>query len=238
MSTFTGFSGDQRRVVQEAHDLAKLVLQKFLDALITDEGMKRFMKKVPTYFGAQATRKVKKSPIRMILGKSEKSTTTVDEDSVSDWVSILLKIANSMLLEIDQNNYQVSYGGASEDNAEMGHLPSNRAGMSKLAPTLHVLEHIRNYVANDVPQGEEQPEMRIFDTFFTRPRNGLRIQSRVRIYLHELSHHAAGTRDVKRPDYPDDKCYEFEGVLACAMVGPHKAVFNAESVSMFLMEFA
>jgi hypothetical protein len=235
MPQFIGFSATQLQQVQDAHAEARRILKKFQDDLFTDPGMKRFGELFPVYFGGGATQKVKRPLIKVLLGKRQATTATIDDDAVSEWVSLLLRITSSMLLEVDQNNFRVSYGGgAKADNADMTHDKAGRDGLSKLSPGQHVIEFIRNYVANDVPTGADFPEM----TFFTHPFGGRRIQSQVQIYLHELSHHAGGTRDVKYPGDSSQKCYEFDGVLAAAAIGPNKAIFNAENVAMFLMEFS
>lgn len=59
-------------------------------------------------------------------------------------------------------------------------------------------------------------------------------QSQVETFLHELSHHAAGTID----DTMGGECYDLVGVNRLKGVGPVRAVRNAENVGFFLMEYA
>lgn len=58
-------------------------------------------------------------------------------------------------------------------------------------------------------------------------------QCQVETFLHELSHHAAGTID----DKARGECYERQGVLRLRAAGPARAVRNAENVAFFAMEY-
>jgi hypothetical protein len=73
--------------------------------------------------------------------------------------------------------------------------------------------------------------MRLGPNFFTMPERDMFGQSRIETFLHELSHHAAGTID----DSNGGECYGLEGVNRLKGLGPKRAVRNAENVGFFLV---
>ena len=73
--------------------------------------------------------------------------------------------------------------------------------------------------------------MRLGPNFFIMPERDLFEQSRVETFLHELSHHAAGTID----DSKGGECYGFEGVNRLKGLGAQRAIYNAENIGFFLV---
>ncbi|MBL8436868.1 MAG: hypothetical protein JNM61_01590 [Zoogloeaceae bacterium] len=71
--------------------------------------------------------------------------------------------------------------------------------------------------------------MRLGPNFFTMPDRHLFEQSKVETFLHELSHHAAGTID----DSVGGECYGWTGVTRLKGIGPARAIWNAENVAFF-----
>ena len=71
--------------------------------------------------------------------------------------------------------------------------------------------------------------MRLGQNFFAMPDRELFEQSQVETFLHELSHHAAGTID----DSTSGNCYGWDGVSRLKGLGPDRAVRNAENVAFF-----
>jgi hypothetical protein len=71
--------------------------------------------------------------------------------------------------------------------------------------------------------------MRLGPNFFNMPFRSLFDQSQTETFLHELSHHTAGTID----DDNGGDCYEWVGVCRLKGLGPDRAVRNAENVAFF-----
>jgi hypothetical protein len=71
--------------------------------------------------------------------------------------------------------------------------------------------------------------MRLGNNFFAMPFVSLSEQSQTETFLHELSHHAAGTID----DSNGGECYTMTGVNRLKGLGPVRAVRNAENVGFF-----
>lgn len=71
--------------------------------------------------------------------------------------------------------------------------------------------------------------MRLGPNFFAMSDRELFEQSKVETFLHELSHHAAGTID----DKVGGECYGWTGVTRLKGLGPARAVWNAENVGFF-----
>ncbi len=224
MPTFQGFDVKQLEDVKRAHRSAKTILLSVIDMLVSERGMLRFETAFAAYFG---------------LGSALVT---------SEARSMAMKIINAMLIEIRNENYVVKYGGASPDeNARMTHIPADALGLVSpdmqtglnasyglsLSGTPNVIEGAQAIAAT---ASSNPLEMEIFDDFFALPFLVKRQQCQVQVYLHELSHHAGGTQDLPIPGDPGLKCYHFEGVSRAKELGPKTAVWNAESISMFVME--
>lgn len=93
-------------------------------------------------------------------------------------------------------------------------------------------------------------EIRISPSFFGLFRTSDEVPSQLTVFLHELSHWAAGTRDLKRtgkadslPDTGIQKCYGIsKGVQWAAERGKYdngvmRAVQNADSVAYFIASY-
>jgi len=74
--------------------------------------------------------------------------------------------------------------------------------------------------------------MTIGPKFFILPPKSLTQQSQAQSFMHELSHHAAGTIDDGNP------CYGQQGVDRLKGLGPLRAVRNAENVAFFIVQWA
>lgn len=75
--------------------------------------------------------------------------------------------------------------------------------------------------------------MRLGSNLWTMPFKSLTEQSQVETFIHELSHHAAGTIDDKN----GGECYGLTGVNRLKAAGPARAVRNAENVGFFCMSY-
>jgi hypothetical protein len=222
--TFQGFDTKQLADVQRAHRSAKTILLSIIDMLMSDHGMARFETAFAAFFG---------------LGSKQ---------ITSDATSMAMKIINAMLIEIKNDNYIVKYGGDSPgENADMTHIKPDALGLIptdlqtglnaqfglSLRGTPNVIEGVQAIAA---AAGASTLDMQLFDEFFKLPFLVKRQQCQVQVYLHELSHHAGGTQDLPMPGKPGESCYEFTGVMKAKELGPRTAVWNAESISMFVME--
>jgi hypothetical protein len=78
---------------------------------------------------------------------------------------------------------------------------------------------------------DEQLPLAIGSGFFALPMRHLRHQCQVGVFLHELSHHAAATKD----DDQGGPCYDWVGVQNIRSKGPAYAVRNAENVSYYCL---
>jgi hypothetical protein len=80
----------------------------------------------------------------------------------------------------------------------------------------------------------EAMPMKLGPNFFAMDRISLTEQSQIETFLHELSHHAAGTID----DKVGGECYTMTGVMRLKGLGPLRATRNAENVGFFLTRYA
>jgi hypothetical protein len=134
---------------------------------------------------------------------------------------ILNKELRNMFMRIATVSFSVEYNAAfgAHTNADM----LSFSGASPDAVTNLVDEYRSGAgVADMMP-------MRLGDRFFAMPFKSLTEQSQVETFLHELSHHAAGTLD----DTNGGECYGTVGVNRLKGLGPLRAVRNAENVGWF-----
>lgn len=155
----------------------------------------------------------------------------------------VMKTVNSMKLVIDSGVYHVKRGGDKTGiNAEAEHIPQSsisfggtparQARTARLQGTAFYEGKRVNVVEGMMDHTSKNPsaEMELFDDYFDKPYKLKDTQSQVQIYLHELSHVAAGTLDIDAP-----KCYGMPGIEYCKSNG--KSASNAENYGMFLQSY-
>jgi len=214
MPSFIGFDPGETAKLQQALGDARLCLDSALREAFDDND--RFQTRLTKYFG--------------------KDEYEFDSHAI-------MKAINSMKLVVDSGVYLVKRGGdKGNTSAEASHLKqqminfggtaARQVRTARLQGTsvyegkrVNVVEAIMDYASN---YGAAPIE--IFDQYFALPYKSLDAQSQVQVFIHELSHMAAGTVDVDPP-----ACYEWSGVQYCIANG--KAPANAENYGMFLQSY-
>lgn len=136
--------------------------------------------------------------------------------------SALEKSIMAMHMRIGGLSFDVSYDGATTANASM--LSGKHTASGGGAGHTSYIDELR--------QNGKAPAtlpMKLGAAFFNMPDRSLFEQSKVETFLHELSHHAAGTIDDKN----GGECYEWTGVTRLKGLGPSRAIWNAENVGFF-----
>ncbi len=134
----------------------------------------------------------------------------------------LKKSLTAMFMRIGGVSFEVRYGGASTDNASM--LSGSHAVSGGGSDHTSFIDGLR--------QDGSAPAMlpmTLYDNWFAMPDYSVTEQSKVETFIHELSHHAAGTID----DKTGGECYEWTGVTRLKGLGPARAIWNAENVAFF-----
>ena len=212
MPTISGFSDTEAESVRGAMLVAKLCIEAALKEAFFDDG--GFSSRIGKYFGS-----------------NEAGTHAI------------MKTINSMKLLIETDVYCVKRGGDIEDsNAKADHFTTQsivfggsdarQARTARLQGTMMYegkrVNHVES-VMTDAPKNGAF-EMELFDNFFGLPYMLQDSQSQIETFLHELSHVAAGTKDVDAPS-----CYGWGGVQYCKSI--KKGTENAESYGMFLQSY-
>ena len=212
MPAFVGFDPTEAQLIQRVILDARLCLEATLREAFDDYD--RFSTRMAKYF----------------------STSGSDSHAV-------MKAINSMKLVLDTNTYYVKRGGNDpgtnaaadhfkQDVINFGGSAARQVRTARLQGTVvykhkrvNVIESIMDHAA-----ANGAVEMELFDDLFQLPYKSADAQSQVQVFLHELSHVAAGTIDVDEPT-----CYEFSGVQYCKSI--NKAAINAENYGMFLQSY-
>jgi len=212
MPAFVGFDPIETNLIQRVISDAGLCIDSALREAFEDND--RFQTRLEKYF----------------------STSESDSHAV-------MKAVNSMKLLLDTNAYYVQRGGNLPDaNAGAEHLgqqiinfggsAARQVRTARLQGTtmyrrkrVNVFEAVMRDAAR-----KGAMKMELYDEYFALPYKSLDAQSQLQVFLHELSHVAAGTLDIDEP-----ACYEFSGVQYCKSID--KAAVNAENYGMFLQSY-
>jgi hypothetical protein len=210
MPTFTGFTGTNATDVNKAYKAAR----QGLEALVKDiaENGTKVGSKFDTQF-----KKYMGDPGKTVAGNKE----------TRDAIDVLVDTCKAMNAKIASVTFKVVYNSALSSNAEMLSFSSmfNNASLNSGA----IQDLVDNYAYGTAKSGAMP--MTIGPGFFTNPAYALDAQCHVESFLHELSHHAAGTID----DTNGGECYGLAGVNRLKGLGPARAVRNAENVGFFCM---
>ena len=138
---------------------------------------------------------------------------------------VLEKTIQAMFMRVATVSFSVEYNAnfGAHTNADM--LSFGGAGIDDVT---NLVDEYRSQLGN----GDMMP-MRLGDNFFSMDYISLSGQSQVETFLHELSHHAAGTID----DTNGGPCYEMVGIRRLKGLGPTRAVRNAENVGFFCVRY-
>jgi hypothetical protein len=203
MAKFENFDPAQTIVINNVYKSARLGLEKCVKAAGTDPWRRAF--------GA-------------VMGTASGGGLKAAEDT-------LAKSISNMFMRVATVSFKVIYDASLPANAEMtsfaGVAPEDVTGTVDAWRSSN-----QNFTLSSGKSGSEggQMTMRIGPALFAMPFVSLSVQSQVETFLHELSHHAAGTIDDKN----GGECYEWVGVTRLKGVGPARAVRNAENVGFFV----
>ena len=149
-----------------------------------------------------------------------------DLDEIKAAEKVLEDEIRTMFKRVATFSYQVSYGDPVSMGGANASMLSGQYTQSGGTGAQHTsfIEGMRGNTAPD------RLPMKLGAPFFAMPDYDLFEQSKVETFLHELSHHAAGTID----DEDGGNCYEWAGVNRLKGLGPARAVRNAENVGFFI----
>lgn len=201
MPTFHGFNAVQEPIVRRAYTRARSALQ--LCVTSTTQG--------------RGTDRVFDTMFARFMGSIAPAADTTR--AVKQARDILIKTITSMNARIASTTFTVTFDPHSTDNAAM-------LSFQHTAGDIQTLNDEYSFCRRGA--GGALP-MTIGPPFFGEPDFSLTDQSQVQTFLHELSHHAAGTVDLG---------YGMAGVQACVVQGPLVAVRNAENVGFFCVQWA
>lgn len=219
MPKFQGFSGQEVDRMRKIIAVSKHCINKALDEAFADN--RGFMRRAHKYFD-----------LKNVRGGHEAGT------------SLIMKTVSSMRLMIDADSYHVVKGGEmGNTHADMrtligihrGNFGSNRQENAKQALLQGTLTYagrpVNAYEARLIKfeQSGSSP-MNFYAGFFKLTSHLNDQQSQVEVFLHELSHGAAGTEDVDQPS-----CYGWSGVQYCKQNG--SSTMNAENYGFFLQSY-
>jgi hypothetical protein len=154
--------------------------------------------------------------------------------ALKDAEGVLQKSVSNMFMRIATVSFKVYYDAALPANAEM----TSFAGTSPSDITSAVDDFRSGNQDWNLASGKTgtvggKMTMRIGPALFAMPFTSLSVQSQVETFLHELSHHSAGTID----DTNGGECYGLVGVTRLKNLGPTRAVRNAENVGFFCVRW-
>jgi hypothetical protein len=228
MPEFIGFTGQRLTMINAAH--VKAV--NCIDACLLDMGSKNFEIKFAKYFGSAANATGKK------WGNADSS--------------YVIGAVNAMQIATKAGTYKVKWGGFGTVNAEMKSFAlenfkeykdqqwggSTYQGVVKALFQIVVETTEATFSAGGLFKKEKwavvnpQP-MTIYHGFFANDLWKLDDSCQVKSYLHELSHHVAGTIDVKLSD--GSEAYGWQNAQRCIVEGT--AAHNADNVGFFVASY-
>lgn len=210
MPTFIGFTGTNANDVKKAHKAAR----QGLEALIAD-------------IYANGTKAGSKFDIQFKKYMGNPGNSVAGGKETRDAIEVLVDTCKAMNAKVASVTFKVVYDGTLAANAEMLSFSAmfNNAGMK--SAEIQDLEDSVSF--GGTQRGGSQ--MTIGPNFFTNPAYAIDAQCHVESFLHELSHHAAGTID----DENGGACYGLAGVNRLKGLGPARAVRNAENIGFFCM---
>ena len=217
MAKFDGFSAAQMVVVNRVYRAARLALERAVE----DLGREKYRRLFAEIMGSvdvtgirmQGTGKKQLDPLKRIKSAEETLNLTIKQ----------------MHGRVGTQSFDVTFGDSTAldgANADM---------LSYSAPAPKDNDGLIDAYRSDSNNRPRMP-MRLGSPFFAMPFKHLSEQSQIQTFLHELSHHAAGTIDDDR--FGPTGCYEWSGVVAMKGAGPNKAVRNAENVGFFCSRYA
>lgn len=142
--------------------------------------------------------------------------------------SVKKSVAN-MFARIATSTFTVKYDATLAANAEMVSF----AGVSpdEITNTVDSWRASNQNTATMTTEGKMI--MRVGPAMMAMANIALDAQCQVETFLHELSHHAAGTID----DKVGGECYDLVGVNRLKALGPERAVRNAENIGFFCIKW-
>jgi hypothetical protein len=216
MAKFEGFAGQHRTDVDRIYKAAR----KALEAAVTDFDSSQFRTRFQDYMGTGSLSAVKagenslKQSVRAMFGRvATLSFTVVYDPDLGDRT----------------NADMWGYTGAGLSTQDIfSAVDEYRSGP---ASGYKGLDFTDATGVQRVKGGSLV--MRLGPNIWDMPFTSTTEQSQVETFLHELSHHAAGTID----DQEGGECYGLPGVTRLKALGPARAVRNAENVGFFCVSY-
>jgi hypothetical protein len=210
MAKFDGFSDGQLITMKKIYDAANLALEMCVKDFGTAQFRTRFRDWMGTAGGLNAIKAGEKNleqSIRAMFMRARTLAFTVRYDST-----------------MADNADMWGFTGADLSGPDVATLVDEYRSQSQ--------SHTDSSGVVRVKQGSVV--MRMGPAIWGMPFTSLQDQSQVETFLHELSHHAAGTIDDKN----GGECYGLTGVKRLKGLGPARAVRNAENVGWFCVTYA
>jgi hypothetical protein len=216
MPSFTGFSDTQLTQVKSAYQTTRKTLQQIVTHELPGDSPS-------TKFRAQFKNWIGDIPARQDVHGEVKSAAAV-----------LINTIKSMNAKVASLTFKVHYDATMGANAEMLSWRFDQGNIQDLEDDVSFCkkDDTTGLLVKDQRGGSP---MTIGPAFFTLPARSLDQQSQAQSFMHELSHHAAGTIDDGDAANP---CYGQQGVDRLKGLGPLRAVRNAENVAFFVVQFS
>jgi len=203
MPSFSGFSDAHLTCVKLAYQTTRSTLEKMVTKDLA---------------GASPSAKFRTEFTKFIGDLSSKQDVRREMKKAEDLLIDTIKAMNAKVASL---TFKVQFDANLDANAQMLSWKFTQGNIQDLAD----MWSFSNSQRGGSP-------MTIGPAFFTLPYKSLTQQSQVQSFMHELSHHAAGTIDDGSP------CYGQQGVQRLKGLGPLKAVHNAENVAFFIVQWA
>jgi hypothetical protein len=206
MPSFTGFSADQLTQVKSAYQTTR----KTLEQIVTHD-----------LAGGSPSAKFRTQFKNWIGDIPARQDVHGEVNTAED---VLISTIKAMSAKVASLTFKVQYDGTMGANAKMLSFRFDQGNVQDLTDEWSF--------SHDQRGGNP---MTIGPAFFTLPAKSMGQQSQAQSFMHELSHHAAGTIDDGDAANP---CYGQQGVDRLKGLGPLRAVRNAENVAFFVVQFS
>lgn len=210
MPTFVGFTGRNAIDIGKAYRAAR----QGLEALVAD--IARNGTRPGTRFDIQFQR---------FMGNA--GNTAAGARETRQAIDVLVDTVRAMNAKVASITFKVVYDPSIAENAQM--LSFSAVENNAALNSAEIQARVDKFAYG--PKQYGAMPMLIGPQFFTLPPFAIDAQCHVQVFLHELSHHSAGTID----DEDGGECYQLAGVNRLKALGPARAVRNAENVGFFCM---
>lgn len=210
MPTFIGCTGTNATDIDKAYRAAR----QGLEALVAD-------------IARNGTRRGSRFEVQLRRHMGNAGNTPSGHKQMREAIDVLVDTVRAMNAKVASITFKVVYDPSIAENAQM--LSFSAVDNNAALNSAEIQARVDKFAYG--PRQYGAMPMLIGPQFFTLPPFAIDAQCHVQVFLHELSHHSAGTID----DEDGGDCYELAGVNRLKALGPARAVRNAENVGFFCM---